>query len=154
MVCIYAHVLNHILPTHICMYVERERTQSYLLDIWYVCRKRMYRLERECTEYMHSYTCQDTFIISCMCVTGLLHTCDNESCTCVRWPRYAHRVLQRYIFIDGYSFLFRRISISFPSLFRTHTHVCLYIILSPYSFIFTKRENLHIQSSVHTCIHM
>ena len=26
----YAYVLDHILPTHTCMYVERERTQSFV----------------------------------------------------------------------------------------------------------------------------
>ena len=66
-ICSYTDIYNCILPTLMCMYVEGERTQSYLLDIWYVCRERMYRLERECTEYLHSYTCQDTFIISFMC---------------------------------------------------------------------------------------
>jgi len=49
----YAYVLDHILPTHTCMYVERERTQSYLLDIWYVCRERTYTI---ICFYVHAYT--------------------------------------------------------------------------------------------------
>jgi|AntRauMFilla1563_2_1112583.scaffolds.fasta_scaffold85564_1 hypothetical protein len=27
-----------------CLYVERERTQFYVLDIWYVCRERTYTI--------------------------------------------------------------------------------------------------------------
>ena len=44
MICIYTDIYNCILPTLMCMYVEGERTQSYLLDIWYVCRERMYTI--------------------------------------------------------------------------------------------------------------
>jgi len=44
MICIYDYVYNCILPTHMCMYVERKSTQSYLLDIWYVCRERTYTI--------------------------------------------------------------------------------------------------------------
>jgi len=53
------------------------------------------------------------FISMVRCIPYLMHVCDrtlvymwHESCTCVRWPRYAHKVLQCYNFIDAYSCTF------------------------------------------------
>ena len=135
-------------------------------------------VERECTDWIsvmkHSFLCHfrdacihlcDTMVHVCIhiCVKIhlLCHACvGQDSCIHVTM-NHAHVSGDPDMRIDSYSDIyssmdihccFCRISISFSLLFRTHTHVCLYIILSPYPYIFTKRENLHIQSCeyIHT----
>jgi len=161
-----------------CVYVEGERTQSYLLDIWYECRERTYTilfiicihtqvyLERNwicdmthssyvflwcmhsfvChdSSCMHLYACKDAFMISCMCVTGLLHTCDHESCTCVRWPRYAHRVLQCDIF---------NIFIS-VFLLNQHPLMNVYYIFPIPVYLYTMRERTYSWFCTYVHIHV
>ena len=91
---------------------------------------------------MHSYTCQDAFIIWCMCVAGLFLPCDNESCTCVRWLRYAGKVLQGYVFLDNYSFLFLYFVEPIPTLMNMY-------YISPYLCTCTMKANTH--SWIHIC---
>ena len=155
-------IKSYFTHTYVCMYVEGERTQSYLLDIWYVCRERTYTilfiiyihtqvyLERNwicgmthssyvflwcmhsfvCHDgsCMHLYACQDAFMISCMCVTGLLHTRDKES---LSDDPDTH--------IEYYSVIYSSM----------HIHFCFFIMLNPHPlmnvhYIFPIPEYLYI----------
>ena len=67
-----------------------------------------------------------TFItISFMCVTGLFYICEIESFPCVRWPRYAYRVLQCYVVLMA-------------------MHLSFFIVLNPYPCM-----NMHYISPIH-----
>jgi len=94
------YFLNGILPTHMCMYVEGEGTQSYLLDIWYVCRERTYTilfiiymhtqvyLERDWICGMtHSFIC--IFVMyAFICVPWWFM----YACICMVWYIYGYRI--------------------------------------------------------------
>jgi len=129
------------------MYGERERTQSYFLYMWihrYIQRDLICGMTYSfiCIFVVHVFICVPwwsmyafTYMVRCivhlmMCVTELFHTCNNESCTCVRWHQYAHKVLQCDVEINGYSFLFLYYVEPAPTheyaLYFPHTYACVY----------------------------
>jgi len=130
---------------------------------------------------MHAFICVPwwfmyAFICMSRCIYDLMHVCDRTLAhtwqgITVRWPRYAHRVLQCDIFIDAYSFLFLYYVEPAPidecALYFPHTWVSLYhertyifVIMYIYTYTCTSRErwNLWPVTFIHmyfcgACIH-
>jgi len=166
MISIYLYILNHILPTHVFLHVEREHTQSFLCIYThthvYVERNWISGMTQSITCIFVKYTfisvtwwSMSVFIFMARYIYYMilvrdrtLSYADIESFTCVRWPRYAHKSI---IVLYMHWCIFISISL----LCWTHTHVCLYVSLSPIRiYVYTERTYTFGVMGVpaHTCI--
>ena len=135
-----------MLPTLMCMYLEGERTQYYLLDIWYVCRERTYTilfiiyvhtqvyLERDrvcdmthsfiCILVMHAFMCVPWWFMYAFIVMGWyiyyyrIHVVKGLFHTC----DWIIQILGSYTHIKYYSVIYSSI----------HIHLRFFIMLNPY----------------------
>jgi len=131
------------------MYVEGERTQSYLLDIWYVCRERTYTilfiiyvytqvyLERDwicdmthsfiCILVMHAFICVPWwFMYVCIHIHVKMHL---SSDACV-WQDSFFHVTMNHVHVSDDSDTHAKY---YRAIYSWITiHFCFFVLLNPY----------------------